>query len=83
MVGWGKEWFGFHCIQCCKNMRLAAAGTVVQPKGENIEAAKKNSRSWEWSHSQEARPKASPVNIIYVLNQTVPVTSPTHGPSIM
>lgn len=81
--GGRKEMFGFHCIPCCKNMRLSAAGTILQPKGENHGAAKKHSRSWEWSHSQEARPKAGPVRLIYVLNPTIPEARSTHGLFIM
>ena len=78
--GWGWR-SGFH-IRCFKNMRFAAAETILQPKAENLEAAKWNSRSWEWSHSQDAQPKAGPVSIIYAPNLTIPEARSIHGPFI-
>lgn len=79
--GWGcrKERYGFYCIRGCKNVRLAAAGTILQPEGENLEAAKKNSKSWEWSHSPEAPPKAGSCWHDLCPESTIPEARPTHG----
>lgn len=45
--GWKAEKYACHCTWCCKNVSFAAAGTTLQPQQENLESAKKNSRSWQ------------------------------------